>query len=283
MFYNSLPLQAPCGLPVNLHGRFVVTPDRRSLRLDSKGGEWNNFLAVSCFPPLYSFFLESLFSVVTDADDYYSYWPVASLLENEISRSLQSAFWTQLIQCPRKLFGNTAHRVPLSHAIFDDRKLSQHPAQRDPVLLLVKYCLPSHVVVVSSGVIEALRSLQTANPNQQPKEALNFLDAAYLRSLIQWPEGECFMRNRFLFSDKGLRTVLEFAKADSPIEILEGCWILRLGNGHFDNVQIIQDKAKVYYLVDKEGFELFKRRRSRPSNSPDIPEPKYHRGLDVSS
>src|SRR5579862_5181051 len=44
LFYNSLPLDMKCALPVNFHARLAISPDRRTVRTDGKGGEWNKFL-----------------------------------------------------------------------------------------------------------------------------------------------------------------------------------------------------------------------------------------------
>ena len=82
LFYNSLPLETKCGLPVNLHGRFAISPDRRSIRTDNTGGQWNTFLASSCLSQLYFVFLEHLALSHYSVINYYSFWP-SSLFQGQ--------------------------------------------------------------------------------------------------------------------------------------------------------------------------------------------------------
>ena len=104
LFYNSLPLDLQCALPVSFHGRFAISPDRRSLRRDDKGGEWNRFLAEGCLSKIYFIFLERLRIVHGQAVRYYDFWPPSSGEAQDETGFIQSAFWDQIRHSSRKIF-----------------------------------------------------------------------------------------------------------------------------------------------------------------------------------
>lgn len=254
-FYNSLPLENKTGFPISLHSRFAITPDRRDLRSDGKGGEWNKFLADSCFPALYFLFLEHLLYVTKDPLCQDSYWPPASKPEHYISQCLHIAFWTQLPSCTRNLFGSI-FRTPIARTIFDVRLLPN--PLNDPVLALVKRFRPSYGIVNSPRILTGLQDLQTTNPDQY--YTVNILNSKYVRGLLQDGSAKMIMASPPI-NDHDLRGILWFAKGHLQLHVLNGCWVLRLNNGEMGKVQILDEGhingTTIHYIVDNEGCKLF--------------------------
>ena len=167
LFYNSLPLDLECGLPVNFHGRFAISPDRRSLRKDDKGGEWNKFLAEGCLSKIYFIFLERLRVVYRNAVQYYNFWPPSEGEAQNETGLIRSAFWDQIRNSSRRIFIDFAEPelpVAISQTIFD-RRLSSLPGYR-AIPSLVKRIKPYHVVVnhplVLSGLFDQTNSEKAA-------------------------------------------------------------------------------------------------------------------------
>jgi hypothetical protein len=261
LFYNSLPFEANCGLPVNFHSRFAMSPDRRSLRTDSKDGEWNTFLAKTCLPILYFIFSERLISTHHDID-VYAFWPSKSIrTENEISSVLQSAFWDQLPRCARKVFLTpTKSLVPMSQAIFDTRDdRPNRDSNRDSVKSLVMAARPSYAIVNSPIVLSNLFPVSQGSTGKKPD--LLCLTPEYTRGLLREASVVEILKT---LADIDLKYILLFIlDKRSNIETLIGCNILRLANGKFakvaENATLCGlGRAKPLYIVDEQGYNLFK-------------------------
>ena len=59
-FFSTLPLGIPNSLPVHVNASFILSSDRRQIRLDNYGGtetSYNTWLLTEVIPPLYYFFL----------------------------------------------------------------------------------------------------------------------------------------------------------------------------------------------------------------------------------
>lgn len=251
-FYNSLPLEANCGLPVNVHGRFAITPDGRSLRTDSKEGEWNRFLAQSCLSKLYFIFLERLVISHRDIADFYAFWPSWSIkTQNKISDSLQAAFWAQISQCRRHLFLNPSKTpVPISQAIFDTRG---SVVKGDSIQLLVKLARPSHAIVNSSAIRNGLllvaeRSLDSDFLYLTPKFVRNLLQEDSIRGVLKE------------VADSDLKSIVSFILENGSMEDLDGCYVLRLADDSVVKVKSIPKigSPRCFYIIDNKGFNLFK-------------------------
>lgn len=258
LFYNSLPFEARCGFPVNFHSRFAISPDRRSLRTDSKGGEWNKFLAESCLPPIYFVFLERLALLCHKAAKFYSFWPTLSgEVQSEISGYLHSAFWDQIRLCTRNIFVDAVKPpAPISQTIFDARAPSEDTTGDDSILLLIRRLRSSHVVVNTPIVLNGLSRSRSA---EHPDVA--FLTPAYVRNVLQEASAKEKL-TRDAFNDSNLNAVVQFVLESRSIKDLEGCWCLRLGNDEMYKVQTwsqcILNCAKIVHIIDKEGYKLFK-------------------------
>ena len=71
-FFSTLPLAIKTTLPVHIMASFVLSPDRRQIRLDEFNNpetEYNRWLLSSIIPPLYLFLLESF------SGDNARWWP----------------------------------------------------------------------------------------------------------------------------------------------------------------------------------------------------------------
>lgn len=264
LFYNSLPLESECQLPLNFHGRFAVSPDRRSLRTDSNGGGWNRFLAHECLPQLYYIFLEQLIIWHRRSIDPYKLWPFSStMITNEITAGTAPAFWNQIRMTPRKLFVGTIKQedpVHISQVLFDRR--TNRPVDTTNIMKLVNRIQPSLVYVYKSNVINSLFAPDRVLPENALD--LNSFTPTYIRSLLQQNSSEARM-NEFAFNDGELKLLLEFILVTQDITELEGCRILRLQDGKLWKVQDgprsclpCANTTNARYFIDQEGFKIFK-------------------------
>jgi hypothetical protein len=259
LFYNSLPFEAACGLPVDLHSRFAMSPDRRSLRTDSKDGDWNKFLAQFYLPKLYFIFLERLLTSHRSVD-YYAYWPsIAIRTQNEISSVLQAAFWDQIPRCPRKVFlSTTGIPVSISLAIFDTRVGAGGRTNVDSVKSLFIQARPNYAIVNSPVVISSLfhgDARGTAN-----KSNLVCLTPEYIRTLLRDASIVPIVNQ---LADSDLKYILLFILDQRAIGNLEGCHILRVADNQIKKIAKSGSlcglrSSKNLYIVDKDGFNLFK-------------------------
>jgi len=254
LFYNSLPFEAACGLPVSLHGRFAMSPDRRSLRTDGQDGEWNKFLAQISLPRLYFILLERLVTVYPDVN-HYTFWPCTSVkMENEISSALQVAFWEQILRCHRKLFLTASNTpVPISQAVFDTRSGAGARSSPDSVVSLINRAKSGSAIVNSAVVIRGLNVARNSS---------NFvcLTPEYVRNLLRESSVEAILNE---LSDGDLKSILLFVTDQRSIDALVGCYILRRIDGKItkvakDGTACGLRRAKRMYVTDQDGLKLFK-------------------------
>lgn len=256
-FYNSLPLDNQCGLPVNFHARFAVSPDRRSLRTDSSGGQWNKFLANHCLPQLYFIFLERLLLWHRHSLTPYKLWPFLSggTPANEITAGSGAAFWNEIGVSRRVLFTDGINTGPILDVIFDTR-IGRH-AVPTYLMTLINKMKPNSVYVDKPQVINSLFATPRVIPN------LKICAPAYLRNLLQENSAKARM-NQLAFSDRDLKVMLEFLLVNYDISELEGCRVLRLQDGKLWKVETGTESClpcantNVRYCIDKEGFDIFK-------------------------
>ena len=256
LFYNSLPLDLKCGLPVSFHGRFAISPDRRSLRRDDKGGEWNKFLAEGCLSKIYYIFLERLRIVYGNTVQYYDFWPPSEGETQNETGLIHSAFWDQIRTSSRRIFVDFAEPALLaaiSQTIFD-RRPSNQPGHRT-IPSLVKRIQPSHVVVNHPLILGGLFD----QPNSENAAPVTSLEHDYVRSLLRENSSKETM-TRLAFDDHELRALIQFLLVTGSVKDLEGCRILRLDDGKLAKVSqsLTPCLAKYRYLIDAEGYALFK-------------------------
>lgn len=262
LFYNSLPLDSECGLPVNVHGRFAVSPDRRSLRTDSSGGEWNKFLAQDILPQLYFAFLEYLILTHRTSIDPYRLWPPA-VVTNDITSGTVSAFWNNIRLSPRRIFTDTTKNesaLPISQAVFDRRE--QRSPRTEYLLSLIRRMQPVVVYVHEPAVTKSLFASERVIPRSAPN--LQCFEPEYVRELLRQHASESEMQ-KFGFKDSDLKALLDFILVDDDVSGLIECRILRLQDGKLWKIRDgvgcclpFGQTTGVRYVIDREGFELFK-------------------------
>ena len=76
-----------------------------------------------------------------------------------------------------------------------------------------------------------------------------------MRSLLRDDAAEASL-NTLQITDSDLRSIFLFVKDGMQLDCLDGCRILRLGNGKLGRIE--QSQTEIYYIVDIEGYEIFK-------------------------
>jgi hypothetical protein len=258
LFYNSLPLDMKCALPVNFHARLAISPDRRTVRTDGKGGEWNRFLAEGCLSKIYFIFLERLAPLQCNPSTYYSFWPPPrSEARTDATGYIQTAFWNQLRESPRRIFVDFEEPlspVGLSQTVFDQR--TGIPEGHKVLPSLIRRMQPTHVVVTDSLVLKGV-----FKPVSDNDTTVTFLEPQLVRQLLRKHSKKTEMA-KFGFKETELQVLLEFIMVTGSLDELVGCRLLPLDNGQLGkftkHLTLCLATRKYRYLVDKEGFELFK-------------------------
>ena len=257
LFYNSLPLEEPkCGLPVSIHSRFAVSQDRRSLRTDGPGGEWNKLLAKEYLPKLYFIFLERLIPNLNDVN-FDLFWPESLEADNQISASLPRLFWELLPSNPRKVVPHTTKtHVPISLSlslIFD-----VHAQRPDPIRSFVERGRPSHSIIDNSSIL--YKMLIPKSPPAETGPKFNYLTPALVLNLLR---EDSIIEVLPSIIDNDLKSILSFALGKTPwsIKTLEGCYAFRLSDGTVpkivQNPTSRQSTVKTLFIVDRIGYDLF--------------------------
>lgn len=253
-FYSSLPLPAPTGLPVNCHGHFAMSSDRRSIRIDGASGDWNRFLAESCLPYLYLALLEQL--CIRGEKRYYSYWPSPVLADNAITQALLSTFWRKVRYSTRTLILSEANvAVPISHTIFDGREFNSFGSGRNGAVVQAVRSLRPFYVVIYEPRLNAGLLRQSEGEQYRDGLDVNVLNPAFVRELLRESLAKCVFSS---YEDDKLREILDFVLENGPLERLVGCYIWRLANGELVRMAPIEgEESRIAYVVDDEGFRLF--------------------------
>ena len=131
----------------------------------------------------------------------------------------------------------------ISRAVFDTRGISER--NNDPIRSFVELACPSYTIIDNFIV---LNSLQSADSD------LICLTPGYVRDLLKNNsiDGEL---SRLCGSD--IKSILHFILESWSVEDLEGCYVLRLANDSFAKVARITENDNIFYVIDKDGFDLF--------------------------
>ncbi|KAJ7186780.1 hypothetical protein C8R46DRAFT_279690 [Mycena filopes] len=105
--FSTLPLPMTTTLPVHLTASFILTPDRRHIRLDdynSPESKYNRWLLSDIAPPLYLFLLEDLLRTQARLGNE-AWWPGnTSQQQDSVSKHLVDAFYsTHLASTKRRV------------------------------------------------------------------------------------------------------------------------------------------------------------------------------------
>lgn len=253
-FYCSLPLPAPTGLPINCHGHFAISSDRRSIRIDGASGEWNEFLAKSCFQHLYFMLLECL--CTRNQENYYSYWPSSTPAENAIIHKLQSSFWHDVRYTSRRII-LSEDRKPFSmnQTILDGRILSTYAsyAREGPVTKLVRTLRPLNCVLYEPRLINGLLDRMDGECSRDGED-VSVINPSFVRELLRETLAQGVL---FSFDDVEIQDIFGFALDKGPLEKLVGCYIWRLADGTIFKLERVT--TNLAYVTDEEGFDLFEK------------------------
>ena len=165
-----------------------------------------------------------------------------------MSSIIQLEFWRKIPQSPRRVFPHPIKTsVRISRAIFDTRGISDR--NKDSIRSFVELACPSHAIVDNSIV---LNGLQPAN------SALLCLTPEYVRDLLKNSSIDSTL-NRL--PEEDIKSILRFILESWSVEDLDGCYVLRLADGSFAKIVRITENENIFYIADKDGFDLFKQIR----------------------
>lgn len=105
-FFSILPLSTQTSLPMHVMASFMLSSDRRQIRLDTYEklpSEFNTWLLAHVIPPLYLFFLEHL--LLAEDEHYRQRWPIEKddIFSQHVVKGLYSVY---LRDSTRRLFRN---------------------------------------------------------------------------------------------------------------------------------------------------------------------------------
>ncbi|KAJ7471857.1 hypothetical protein FB451DRAFT_1251196 [Mycena latifolia] len=104
--FSTLPLPMTTTLPVHLTASFILTPDRRHIRLDDYNNpesKYNRWLLSVVAPPLYLFLLEDLLRTQAQLGNEV-WWPGNTSQQDTVSKQLVDAFYsTHLASTKRRV------------------------------------------------------------------------------------------------------------------------------------------------------------------------------------
>ncbi|KAJ7629420.1 hypothetical protein DFH06DRAFT_1338309 [Mycena polygramma] len=101
--FSTLPLPIATTLPCHLTASFILTPDRRHIRLDNTESKYNQWLLTDVAPPLYLFLLEDLLRTQARLGNE-AWWPGNTGGQDSVSKHLVDAFYsTHLASTKRRV------------------------------------------------------------------------------------------------------------------------------------------------------------------------------------
>ncbi|KJA15458.1 hypothetical protein HYPSUDRAFT_172585 [Hypholoma sublateritium FD-334 SS-4] len=229
-FFSTLPLGIQNSLPVHVNASFILSSDRRQIRLDNYGGaetSYNKWLLTEIIPPLYYFLLAySLHH--GEATDNGHWWPRHRNNDDHHSRLIVDAFYgPKLRNCDRKLF-----------------RCFYWPS----ILLTVREVILSGDE--SSSISAALKALQSRRVAQLSKGAyrlatdhagISKVTPAFLKEEIAQEIPQVFTQN---VGFKVLQDIIDYLSpgtlGDDPTNLV-GLRILPLDNGEFGTIVRLED------------------------------------------
>ncbi|KXN83780.1 Sacsin [Leucoagaricus sp. SymC.cos] len=152
VFFSTLPLTEPTGLPIHCSATFIMTSDRRHMRLqlDNDSGSqarYNEWLLKEIVPPAYLYLLELL---LRTGDSTQHFWPVND--RTPADRIIITALYENHLKAsPRPLFQSafeTAHHLtPTEVLILNDNS---------SILPIIKFLAPQNVAIYSEPFLSRI-------------------------------------------------------------------------------------------------------------------------------
>ena len=270
-----LPLKDPTGLPVQVHGYFRVSSNRRSIEWPSPGdtGEqaiWNRHLVQTSLVPSYAILLAAksfLFTYsrsLTDKVycDPYSWWPLDQEIRN-------SPVWRDILDpvnllpfiCGLKLFwspSNGGQWIKGSDAVLVTESTPPLIAR-----LLISFGCP--IVNPPTPVKETFNSLKDV-------DVLKEVTPQYVREQLKKVPSQCLRDLRLLVA------VLEYIVSDlsNNYSVLEGLHVIPLANSESAPVSFCRSDLpwiteRLYLVTDPDVYKLLSNLKDKMV-SPDLPD-----------
>ncbi|KZP24217.1 hypothetical protein FIBSPDRAFT_1042281 [Athelia psychrophila] len=148
-FFATMPLPGASGLPVHFHAPFILTPDRRSTRVDDMEAKYNAWLLGTLAPPLYVYLLERLFHQrPNQLKDRWLWWP----LINPMDPLTSSLYATHLSKTSRAICVSTTSEIisPSQATFFVDATLAE--------VRLLRFIDTSNLVEIPAAIQAAFGS-----------------------------------------------------------------------------------------------------------------------------
>ena len=193
-FFSTLPLAIKTTLPVHIMASFVLSPDRRQIRLDEFNNpetEYNRWLLSSVIPPLYLFLLESFSS-----GDNARWWPgrLPHTLEPMAQILVNAFFSVHLNKTERHVF----------RSMFN---ISSCLTKKDCVLFDGEHCVKKVLSLLRSHKLVKLPKFITRRAADESGIAI--VDPV-------------FLRNEILPNPFAITSVLNFTELEKLIGYLAG-------------------------------------------------------------
>lgn len=236
--FSVLPLPFTTTLPVHLTAPFIMSSDRRQIRLDeytSSESAYNRWLLSTAIPPLYMILLEDLAHYKGTNKPW---WPGNIMEEDIITRILVSSFYTgHLKDSDRLVLCSKYSTRPLSpkDAILRQSVL---PSGLKKVLSLIR----PHNIAASLSPKVSSRAIKEAK--------LAAVGADFIKNMILHTFGD--LGPRLAIED--IHDIIEFIQCDNSVD-LTGLPLLPLANGNFTTFE--KTPSTTYFTWQHKEKHLF--------------------------
>ncbi|KNZ76212.1 Sacsin [Termitomyces sp. J132] len=258
-FFSSLPL-IPSYLPVHVSAPFILSDDRRQIRLDNldqAAADYNRWLFSTAIPPLCLFLLSDLL----DHDHKnVPWWPGDVHGENQLTQLVTCSFYSTLKDSNRRVFlpSHWARAIPIPLTSKEVVLADSHSVNGalDEVFRL----LEPPLVLLPSRLIHRLHTV-----------GLTQLTPAYLSNLVRRSLVNPAKYLRF----EQLSELLSFLGRQSADDLL-GLRLLPLSSGEFGMIERSTGASETYFIAPKSAHVLF------PA-SQHLVHPKFKPSMSVCS
>ncbi|KAG6816343.1 hypothetical protein H0H87_006848 [Tephrocybe sp. NHM501043] len=235
-FCSTLPLSLS-SLPVHLSAPFILSDDRRQIRLDSldpAAADYNRWLLANAIPPLYLFLLSDLLEI---GQDNALWWPGNSTEEDEPSHIVMESFYKQLLDSHHRVFLHAhAHKDKIT-LLPKEVALWFSSTNLDHVLHLIKAPLASLPRRVTLKAFHGGVSKMTAR----------YLHQLIKRSSINLAEN---------LENEELADLLAFLSKDTPDNLFD-LRLLPLASHNFGVIESAANASQTYFVAPESAHILF--------------------------
>lgn len=245
--FSTLPLPLSISLPVHISASFILSSDRRNIRLDDYNNaesDYNRWLLNSVVPLAYLFLLEIL---AREGDEGYNdtWWPYSVHRDAIADVIIKSFYQTHLKVSNCRVF----------RSIYDRSRL----------------LLPSEVVILGDEIPEVVSKLLKLT---KPTIVVKLSSPAQFHAI---KEGDItfvdrnFARHEILNASTEITPHLKVKEihklvmylVEDDVQVLTGLPLLPLANGRFAIFELQSDAQKIFYIwtPSRPGSSLFDENR----------------------